>query len=332
MAENMTYEAALRSIQVTLQRELTEQEQAEVQALVNTGVTTEQWPDLLASINASGTGPLFSEQPQTIAPTPTPTPQPGEAPAPAGDDIFAGITEPSATGLNPLGAQIGVPTTVGDFDFNIRPPQTPVGVIAPKIGEGTVGVLSPEQIKRNAAIDALSKSSDDAARQAVTRSFSKFSSRFVNRSPQQIESWQRRLVAAGLLSDEELQRDRVGNAGVYTLGALAELAWEAHFAGSDLETQLQQRLSAAPASEMAALEASGEAQQNQMLISTYMTLWGTAPSIEWLEANKGRNIYEVEYEERARGAFKLTPTYQEERLGIDVGLAQQFGSTGIGVA
>lgn len=331
MAENLSYTQALRAAGAALGRALTPAEEAEIKTLTDAGITQDEWLNLLPSINTSGSGKLFPDQP-TAEPSPGAVPQAvtsGEspqAPTDPGAFVVPGQTESDIGGV----AKFGPTTAVDDFTFLVRPPETPVGVV-PTVS-GAASGITPNQKGRNEIIAALAATADANAQAAVTRSFATFSQRFTKRTPDSIAQWQRRLIAAGLMTEEELQRDRSGNAGVYTLGALAELAWEAHFRDTDLQTQLDVRLDAAPESDKAMLRAAAEAQHHQLVISLYEETWGRPPPASWLEANKDRNRYELEYEMRQSPAFKLTPKYQEERISADADLARQFGSDGVGIA
>lgn len=75
---------------------------------------------------------------------------------------------------------------------------------------------------------------------------------------------------------------------------------------------------------------SARIQYLQQLAAVWLRLWGEKPQKGYIEraAAAGMSLSEFEAHERAKPAFKFSPTYQEERVGTELELARNLGGLG----
>jgi hypothetical protein len=73
--------------------------------------------------------------------------------------------------------------------------------------------------------------------------------------------------------------------------------------------------------------AAAEDPWRQAIADMYIRLWGEPPPDKWLQRalDSGKNLFELELEERAKPAFMHTKTAQDEYAQLAAQLAQALG-------
>jgi hypothetical protein len=152
-------------------------------------------------------------------------------------------------------------------------------------------------------------------------------------TPEKVASIQNLLLAAGLLTEDNLKEDGLGWYGDNTIFSLRRAAIEASAKGLNLGDLLtkkgahfqEEQRKAKRGTAAAHAEQSKEAHI-QALTGKYYSIWGTPPPPGLVDKSAGMNIFEFEYLQRQNPAFKMSPRFQQERIEVESDLARKLGS------